>query len=67
MDIALITPLSPDEVIPDREADRLFMELVERGDKGEFTPSVVEMSVSEAADLAEILVENLYRITIFRD
>lgn len=36
MEIALITPLSPDEVIPDREADRLFMELVQRGDKGEF-------------------------------
>ena len=67
MEIEVILPPAPEEVIPDREADRLFMELVERGDKGEFTPSVVEMSVSEAADLAEILVENLYRITIFRD
>ena len=37
MEITLITPLSPDEVIPDRENDRLFMDMVERGDNGEFT------------------------------
>jgi len=55
MEIALITPLSPDEVIPDRENDRLFQDLVWRGDQGEFAPYNTECATEE--ELTEIVFE----------
>ena len=52
MNIEVIYPPDPDEVIPDREADRLFQDLMWRGDNGEFDPLNTELITDD--DLAEI-------------
>jgi hypothetical protein len=53
MEIILITAPAPEEVIPDRENDRLFMDMVERGDNGEFgltnTEPVTDEEIAEIA------------------
>jgi|GEM_PF-5046848 hypothetical protein len=58
MEIEVILPPAPDEVIPDREADRLFMDLVERGDNGEFGKTDTEQFTDE--EIAEISISFPY-------
>lgn len=55
MEIQVILPPAPDEVIPDREADRLFQELIERGDDGEFDPNNTECAAED--ELTELVFE----------
>ena len=42
MNITVIYPPAPEEVIPDREIDRLFQDLIYRGDQGEFDENNTE-------------------------
>jgi len=52
MDTEVIFPPAPEDVITDREEDRLFQELCWREYKGEFDPSNTELITDE--DLPEI-------------
>lgn len=47
MEIEMIAPPMPEDVIPDRESDRLFMDLVERVDKGEFDKNNTQPATDE--------------------
>jgi hypothetical protein len=46
MEITVIYPPAPEETIPDRENDRLFQDLIERGDKGEFDYPEVDLETT---------------------
>jgi len=56
MNITIITPPAPEEVIPDREIDRLFQDLIYRGDQGEFDENNTEPATDEV--LEEMMWDN---------
>ena len=56
LNIVTITPPAPEEVIPDRENDRLFQDLIYRGDQGEFDENNTEPATDEV--LEEMMWDN---------
>ncbi len=51
MNITVIYPPAPEEVIPDRENDRLFQDLVWRGDAGEFNENNTEPATDDEIEM----------------